>query len=155
MTTPADKRTEQYRQIHGLVRLLGMNDEAYRDMLFDRYKVRSSKDLSPGQRGALIKSLREQVHGNVAEFNDLVNRKKHMASPAQLRAIEAMWAQVSRAETPDARKKALNAFVKRLTGVDHVRWITMHDARTLIRAIKTMGAMTPEEFKQHVKTKKR
>ena len=42
MTTPADKRAEQYRQIHGLVRLLGMNDEAYRDMLRDRYQVESS-----------------------------------------------------------------------------------------------------------------
>lgn len=149
MTTPADRRAEQYRQIHGLARLLGMTDDAYRDMLFDRYSVRSCKDLSSGQRFALIKSLREQVHGNVAEFNDLVDRKKHLATPKQLRAIDAMWAKVSRATTPADRKNALNAFVKRLTGIDNVRWITMHDARTLIRAINTMGAMTPEEFNRN------
>lgn len=149
MTAPADKRAEQYRQIHGLVRLLGMNDEAYRDMLRDRYGVESSKQLSTQQRGSLIRNLREQVHGNVAEFNDLVDRKKHLATPKQLRAIDAMWAKVSRATTPADRKKALNAFVKRLTGIDNVRWITMHDARTLIRAINTMGAMTPEEFNRN------
>ena len=147
--TPADRRTQDYKTIHGLARLLGLNDEAYRDMLNDRYHVRSSKDLNPQQRFQLIKELREKVHGNVQKFNDLVERKKHLATPRQLRAIEAMWAKVSRATTAADRKKALDAFVKRLTGIDHVRWITMHDAQTLIRAIKTMGAMTPDEFKQH------
>ena len=77
MTTPADRRAEQYRQIHGLARLLGMTDDAYRDMLFDRYNVRSCKDLSSEQRFALIKSLREQVHGNVQKFSDLSARSKH------------------------------------------------------------------------------
>ncbi len=147
--TPADRRAQDFKTIHGLARLLGLNDEAYRDMLNDRYQVRSSKDLNPQQRFQLIKDLRVQVHGNVQKFNDLVERKKHLATPRQLRAIEAMWAKVSRATTAADRKKALDAFVKRLTGIDHVRWITMHDAQTLIRAIKTMGAMTPDEFKQH------
>ena len=144
MTTPADKRAEQYRQIHGLVRLLGMNDEAYRDMLRDRYQVESSKQLSTQQRSSLIKSLREQVHGKVQKFNELSGRAKHKASPAQLRAIEAMWAQVSRAETSEDRRKALNAFCKRLTGVEVVTWICKDDAKVLIKAIHVMGAQSPE-----------
>lgn len=149
MTTPADKRAEQYRQIHGLVRLLGMNDEAYRDMLRDRYQVESSKQLSTQQRSSLIKSLREQVHGKVQKFNELSGRAKHKASPAQLRAIEAMWAQVSRAETSEDRRKALNAFCKRLTGVEVVTWICKDDAKVLIKAIHAMGAHSPEEFNRN------
>ena len=149
MTTPADKRAEQYRQIHGLVRLLGMNDEAYRDMLRDRYQVESSKQLSTQQRSSLIRSLREQVHGKVQKFNELSGRAKHKASPAQLRAIEAMWAQVSRAETSEDRRKALNAFCKRLTGVEVVTWICKDDAKTLIKAIHAMGAQSPEEFNRN------
>lgn len=149
MTTPADKRAEQYRQIHGLVRLLGMNDEAYRDMLHDRYQVESSKQLSTQQRSSLIKSLREQVHGKVQKFNELSGRAKHKASPAQLRAIEAMWAQVSRAETSEDRRKALNAFCKRLTGVEVVTWICKDDAKVLIKAIHAMGAQSPEEFNRN------
>ncbi len=149
MTTPADKRAEQYRQIHGLVRLLGMNDEAYRDMLRDRYQVESSKQLSTQQRSSLIKSLREQVHGKVQKFNELSGRAKHKASPAQLRAIEAMWAQVSRAETSEDRRKALNAFCKRLTGVEVVTWICKDDAKVLIKAIHAMGAQSPEEFNKN------
>lgn len=155
MTTPADKRAEQYRQIHGLVRLLGMNDEAYRDMLRDRYQVESSKQLSTQQRSSLIKSLREQVHGKVQKFNELSGRAKHKASPAQLRAIEAMWAQVSRAETSEDRRKALNAFCKRLTGVEVVTWICKGDAKVLIKAIHAMGAQSPEEFNRNKNTNQR
>lgn len=155
MTTPVDKRAEQYRQIHGLVRLLGMNDEAYRDMLRDRYQVESSKQLSTQQRSSLIKSLREQVHGKVQKFNELSGRAKHKASPAQLRAIEAMWAQVSRAETSEDRRKALNAFCKRLTGVEVVTWICKDDAKVLIKAIHAMGAQSPEEFNRNKNTNQR
>ncbi len=155
MTTPADKRAEQYRQIHGLVRLLGMNDDAYRDMLRDRYSVESSMQLSTQQRSSLIKSLREQVHGKVQKFNELSGRAKHKASPAQLRAIEAMWAQVSRAETSEDRRKALNAFCKRLTGVEVVTWICKDDAKVLIKAIHAMGAQSPEEFNRNKNTNQR
>jgi hypothetical protein len=150
--TPADRRAQDFKVIHGLARLLGLNDEAYRDMLNDRYHVRSSKDLNPQQRFQLIKELREKVHGNVQNFNEL-GKRKFKASPKQLRAIEAMWAQVSRAETSADRRKALNAFCKRLTGVEVITWICKDDAKILIKAIQAMGAKSPEQFKQQTKNK--
>jgi len=151
--TPADRRAQDFKTIHGLARLLGLNDEAYRDMLNDRYHVRSSKELNPQQRFQLIKELREKVHGNVQKFNDLMERKKHLATPRQLRAIEAMWAQVSRASTAKDRSKALNAFCKRLTGVEVITWICKDDAKIIIKAIQAMGAKSPEQFKQQTKNK--
>ena len=150
--TPADRRAQDFKTIHGLARLLGLNDEAYRDMLNDRYHVRSSKDLNPQQRFQLIKELREKVHSNVQKFNEL-GKRKFKASPKQLRAIEAMWAQVSRAETSADRRKALNAFCKRLTGVEVITWICKDDAKILIKAIQAMGAKSPEQFKQQTKNK--
>lgn len=150
--TPADRRAQDFKTIHGLARLLGLNDEAYRDMLDDRYQVRSSKDLNPQQRFQLIKELREKVHGNVQKFNDL-GKRKFKASPKQLRAIEAMWAQVSRATNSADRRKALNAFCKRLTGVEVITWISKDDAKILIKAIQAMGAKSPEQFKQQTKNK--
>ncbi len=150
--TPADRRTQDFKTIHGLARLLGLNDEAYRDMLNDRYHVRSSKDLNPQQRFQLIKELRVQVHGNVQKFNEL-GKRKFKASPKQLRAIEAMWAQVSRASTAQDRRKALNTFCKRLTGVEVITWICKDDAKILFKAIQAMGAKSPEQFKQQTKNK--
>lgn len=150
--TPADRRAQDFKVIHGLARLLGLNDEAYRDMLNDRYHVQSSKDLNPQQRFQLIKELRVQVHGNVQKFNEL-GKRKFKASPKQLRAIEAMWAQVSRATTAKDRSKALNAFCKRLTGVEVITWICKDDAKIIIKAIQAMGAKSPEQFKQQTKNK--
>lgn len=152
MTCAADKRAQDFRQIHGLARLLGMNDDAYRDMLRDRYGVESSKDLPPQSRTALIQFLRAQVAGNARNFADLSDRAHHKATPAQLRAIEAMWAQVSRQETAKARTHALNEFCKRLTGISVLRWIGKSDAKTLIKAIHAMGAETPEQFNKKPKT---
>lgn len=150
--TPADRRAQDFKTIHGLARLLGLNDEAYRDMLNDRYHVRSSKELNPQQRFQLIKELRVQVYGNVQKFNEL-GKRKFKASPKQLRAIEAMWAQVSRASTAQDRSKALNAFCKRLTGVEVITWICKDDAKIIIKAIQAMGAKSPEQFKQQTKNK--
>ena len=150
--TPADRRAQDFKTIHGLARLLGLNDEAYRDMLDDRYHVRSSKELNPQQRFQLIKELREKVHGNVQKFNEL-GKRKFKASPKQLRAIEAMWAQVSRATNSADRRKALNAFCKRLTGVEVITWICKDDAKILFKAIQAMGAKSPEQFKQQTKNK--
>ena len=150
--TPADRRAQDFKVIHGLARLLGLNDEAYRDMLNDRYHVRSSKELNPQQRFQLIKELRVQVHGNVQKFNEL-GKRKFKASPKQLRAIEAMWAQVSRATNSADRRKALNAFCKRLTGVEVITWICKDDAKILFKAIQAMGAKSPEQFKQQTKNK--
>lgn len=148
MATPADKRAEDFRRIHGLARLLGLDDDAYRSMLMDRYGVQSSKDLPPQSRKALIRSLSQQVAGKARNFSDLSDRQKHKASPAQLRAIEAMWATVSRAKAADARRKALNAFCERLTGVSCIQWIGKSDAKTLIKAMVAMGAQSPEQFNQ-------
>lgn len=148
MKSTTDKKNEQYRCIHTLVHLLGMNDDAYRDMLFDRYGVRSSKQLSSLQRNSLIRQLRQQVHGEASQFSNFANRAKHKATPAQLRAIEAMWSQVSRAETLEARRSALNAFCKRLTGIDMIIWISKEDAKILINAMQAMGAQSPEKFNQ-------
>lgn len=146
MTTPADNRASDYRKIHGLARLLGMDDEAYRTMLKDRYGVTSSKELSPQSRAALIRSLSVQLASNARNFADLSNRTREKATPSQLRAIEAMWANVSRARTAEGRKKSLNTFCEKLTGVSCITWICKADARTLIRAISAMGANTPEQF---------
>lgn len=151
--TPADRRAADYKAIHGLARLLGLNDDAYRDLLDDRYHVRSAKELNPQQRFHLIQELRAKVHDNVQKFSELGKRKLR-ATPKQLRAIEAMWAKVSRADNSKERAKALDNFCHRLTGVMSIRWITPTDAKTLINAIQAMGAQTPEQYKQTQTTKR-
>ena len=62
-----------------------------------------------------------------------------MASPAQLRKIEAMWFDVSYAKDNEARKKGLNTLIKKVTGKDNIMFITHTDVSKVIEALKAMG----------------
>ncbi|MFA6688844.1 MAG: regulatory protein GemA [Sphaerochaetaceae bacterium] len=139
----------QYRRIHAYARLAAMDDAAYRDMLMDRYGVRSSKALSGRQRYDLEKSLESLAHGKVKKYQDLKEREDK-ATPRQLRAIEAMWASVSRMPSARERRAALDAFCFRIAGVSVLRWISKKDVRAIMAALSAMGAARPEEYvKQH------
>lgn len=140
-----DIKKGEYRRLHALANILGMDDEAYRDMLSDRYGVRSSKDLHSASRKALIRELTVQVKNESKRFSDLKERQDK-ATPAQLRAVEAMWNQVTRMETTKQKRLALDAFVNRITGIRFLMWCPKKDIRAIIKAIQAMGAITPEQF---------
>lgn len=62
----SSNRNWQLSRIHQLRRALGMDDEAYVEMLVESYGVKSSRDLQPSQRHELIGQLTEAaVRDNV------------------------------------------------------------------------------------------
>lgn len=61
-----------------------------------------------------------------------------MATPGQLRKIEAMWMGVSKMPTYPAREKALKGFLKRITGVEELRFIESWRVQKVIRAVEAM-----------------
>lgn len=136
------------RSLHAMAHLLGMDDSAYRDLLRDNYGVASSKELSNAQLQALGRSLQSQLHSNTnrKRFSDLKPRPNDKATPAQIRAIEAMWMTVSNRPTTEEKRQALNAMCHRITGIQSVRWISKRNAQDLIKAIQSMGAQTPEQY---------
>ena len=151
MTVAEEKvRKSDLAQIHSLAHLLRLNDEVYRDMLYDLFGVRSSAALKRAQRYTLIQTMRGKLGPTLQRHIDLSKRHETKATPAQLRAIEAMWSVVSRAETPEMKKVALDSFCETLVGVRFLRWIDKDDAKKLIRAIEAMEAQKPEDYnKQH------
>jgi len=70
-------------------------------------------------------------------FSDLGYRDG-MATPAQLRKIEAMWMSVSKMPNYTAKQKALKGFLKRITGVEELRFIESWQVQKVIRAIDSM-----------------
>jgi hypothetical protein len=141
-----ENRSNAYKHIHTLVHLIGMNDEAYRDMLLDRYNVKSSKELSGPQRVALIKVLETQAKEVVLKRQAEYQKSTSMATASQIRAIEAMWMGISRMPTREAKKEALNHFCKRITGIAFIGWLNKKSAHKLIKAIQQMGAKSPAQF---------
>jgi hypothetical protein len=70
-------------------------------------------------------------------FSDLGYRDG-MATPAQLRMIEAIWIDVSRMPNYAAKQKALKGFLRRITGVEELRFVEGWMVRKIITAIQHM-----------------
>jgi phage gp16-like protein len=134
-------------RIHSLAAMIPLDDGEYRDMLYDLYGKRSSKQLTKLQQNELCDLLQKRANAkNGRKWSEPKRRNPMMATPKQLRALEAMWAGVSRAETAEARERALQKFCKRIAGIDHPKWLKKTDIRKMFRALEEMGAATPEQY---------
>ena len=142
--------TKKQRQEIGYMRkILGLNEDTYREMLGDFGGAKSSKDLTESDAKIFLNSLRDkgkqigvfkpvkQYIFQKYKYNDLGERDG-MASPSQLRKIEAMWYQVSHQTDDISRQKALNYFTKRLTGKENLKFLENKDAHILIKALDAM-----------------
>ena len=142
--------TSAQRQKIGYMRkLLGINEDTYREILFQYNGAESSKDLSVYDANILLNQLRDKAKEaglfdpkasttmKQYKYNNL-GWRANRATPAQLRKIEAMWFDVSYAKNDEARQKGLNTMVKKITGKDNINFITANDVKKVIKAITEM-----------------
>jgi hypothetical protein len=146
----------QIKKIHTLLSKLKMPDDEYRYLLSD-YWVETSKKLSYSEAQELIGKLEKiavekgvwSQYGNRGKrrYEDLKDRHG-MASPKQLRKIEAMWKDVSYTHKQDERARALRKFIFRIAGVDDMRMLESKQASKIIEALQNMkhkhGAVSKE-----------
>lgn len=138
--------SQQIKKIHTLISKLRMSDNDYRLMLSD-YWVDTSKDLNYEEAEDLISKLEKEAiskglwsrysQRGKMRYEDVGNRPG-MASPKQLRMIEAMWKDASYMHDPTKRQIALRHFIFRITGKDDLRFLASVDARKVIEAIGRM-----------------
>lgn len=137
----------QIKKIHALKGALAMDDDTYRAVLAGQFNTTSSKNLTADQAHNLIADLEqkavaggkwEQRAGRQKKFDDLDSRSGAMASPPQLRKIEAQWAEVTRATTPEDSKRALRHFLERLAKVSDLRFLDALGAGKVINALTVM-----------------
>lgn len=127
-------------------KLLNLGEDLYRELL-SQFGVETSKDLTSQQIEELTSQLRNnaQVQGLYRtkpsfikyKYNNLGNREG-MASPAQLRKIEVMWKNVSRQKNDKDRESALQTMIKKITGKDHINFLTPVDVRKVIKTFENM-----------------
>lgn len=141
---------EQRKKIGCLRKLLGLKDDLYREMLFERFNAVSSTKLTISQANEFYKELKKKAieEGLIKprsinafqkyNYNNLNNRDSDMATPKQLRMIEAMWSEVSRIQNTKDRKTALNTFINRICGVENIRFLKKSAVAKIIKAIKSM-----------------
>lgn len=142
---------KQIRKIHALKNRLGWTDEQYRQYLMtegDGFAV-SCKDLSEAEAERLIRKMelaasakgvwKRYIGDSKGQKYDELGDRPGMASPKQLRMIEAMWADVSKyRRNPEARERALRYFLHHITGVDNLRFLESWHVKKVIKALEKM-----------------
>lgn len=140
----------QIKAIHAVINKLGLDDDAYRELLKGRYNAKSCKDLSWRQAEELLESLNGKPSPSapsrrtkVLKYTDMDGRPG-FASGAQLRLIDAMFAQITRAEGEEAIEKALNSFCNRILHVAGLRMVKGWQVEKIVKALEGMGAVKKE-----------
>jgi hypothetical protein len=136
---------QQIKLIHTLKSKLKLSDEEYRLRLSD-YWVNTSKNLSYDEAEDFITKLKKEAiekgvwtnrFNRSSRFNELAGREG-MATPAQLRMIEAMWKKVSYTHDPAKRQSALRKILFRIAKVEDLRFLRSKDVSKIVNAFKNM-----------------
>lgn len=133
----------QVKKIHTLKSLLDVREETYRRML-GNYNVATSKALTFKQADELIqlferfateKGLWENYDGK----HEKLSCRTGMATPAQLRMIEGIWAELY-PETEKKRAAALRTYLFRFFKVSDLRFLDAEKVNKVLHALKQMQA---------------
>lgn len=138
---------KQKALIHQITGLLGIPKELYKEMLQSRYGVDSSKNLTYKQATEFITLIKKDAidaglwesHDpfNKHKFNNLAGRED-MATPKQLRMIQAMWKDYSKLDDKEAREKAFRAFISKRFNLSDMKFIDKKSASKIIFALEKM-----------------
>lgn len=150
MLNTADKQINagQIKKIHALKNALKLTEEEYRSTLAVNFNVASSKLLTAEQADSLITALEaDAIRQDVwtkfegkKRFENLGDRPG-MASPAQLRKIEALWKDYTiDIKDPKKRAKALRTFLDRHFKVSDLRFLDTIMTRKVIHTLNHMVA---------------
>lgn len=136
----------QKAKIHIAKAQLNLSDEQYRDILSgfinqDGKPCNSCTELNFDQAEDLLRLFerigwKKQRKGIHLKYEVFANRDSKFATPKQMRNIDALWntSDKVREKTDDA----MNKFIKRISGVDHISFLLAEDVHKVIRAIKQL-----------------
>lgn len=138
---PITKR--QIKLIHILKSEIGFSDEIYRGALYEAFGVTTCKDLTESQAAGVIEYFEQEAsrsgdrNKKTERYYSAFGQRPEHATPRQLKYINDLWNQVSRAK-PDRREAALRKFLMRQAGVMDLRFLKRTAATKVISALKAM-----------------
>ena len=130
----------QIKKIHTLKSVLHLDDDLYIEMLMS-FGVQSSKNLTTTEASIFLDILEKKaVLTNIWEkrnqkYDDLNIRDEDMATPPQLRKIEAMWRDICYIDSPEFAKQSLRKFLQNKFKIADIKFLTKKKAVKVIRAI--------------------
>jgi len=147
---------KQIVKIHILAKHLALDEDTYRDVLGKLTGKRSCRDLSWAEASRVIAYLekvspRRPRAERPRRWDDLGEFRPGMASPAQLRLIEALWKEIAFSDP----KATLRKFLFKRWTVSDLRFLTERQAYEAIEAIKAireryLGRRTKDGTGEHI-----
>lgn len=129
-----DVRRRELAMIHIAKKQLGMAEESYRAILWTIARVESAGDLDWAGRKQLLEHLKKC--GFKARPPKRAGGREVEESP-QAKMIVALWLELHNAGVvKDPSDRALNRWVKRMTGVDSLRWLKPQQMNSVVEALK-------------------
>lgn len=129
----------QIKIIHTLKNKLCLDDDLYRDMLAS-FDVCSSKDLTETEAKIFIQILNDKVKilksRIIRKYDDFAGRDDSMATPQQMRKIEAVWSDICKFKDRSQQARTLRRFTRRQYKVDDIRFLSKKQASKYIVALE-------------------
>lgn len=141
----ADIKKRETRLIKIAQRELGIDDDTYRAMLWAVARVKSASDLDWTGRKKVLDHLK------ASGFKVRKAPANRNASEPTYRKIRSLWSEMHAAGiiTHDS-DSAVQAYIKRLTGVDDFIFLNGHQISTVIESLKLWEKRVTREKSQAV-----
>jgi hypothetical protein len=148
----------QIKKIHALKNALKIDDDEYRKLIHvNFYPAISSKELSFEQAEIFIENLKRMaIEKDVwkdykgKDAYEELNHREGMAAPAQLRMIEVLWKDVSKARNEEKRKRYLRGWLLKYFNVSDLRFLDDVTVHKVIHALKQIKERKyPESLESH------
>lgn len=130
------RRKAELAKIHVAKKKLALDDDTYRSMLVKVTGRDSAGDLSQAQRTKVLDHLKTLGFKDDKRPHPRAGTRPADASPEGAK-IRALWlALFQLGEVQDSREAAIDAYVKRMTGKDALRFVSSQ--RDVAKVIKTL-----------------
>jgi len=136
----ADSRRKRLIQlIHVGRSKIGLADDNYRALLEGVTGKSSSADMTVAELETVLQTMRKLgfVAAGSGEEKGLAVRPENVgdASPRQIYYIKGLWALASRKKS----EESLKAIIKRIAGVDDIRFVPKRSASAVILALRDIA----------------
>lgn len=126
-------KSKYIKLIHIAKSQLNLDDDTYRHLLLNITKKTSTKDMTVWELEKILNHLKSKG------FKVKSSKKtgKITATEPVHKKIRSLWLELADAgEIKNRSEKAINSYVKRITGVEVMDWITQKQAMVVIESLK-------------------
>ncbi|EMK8626509.1 regulatory protein GemA [Salmonella enterica subsp. enterica serovar Newport] len=129
------ERGKLIQLIHVAKNKLGIDTDTYRQMLVSITRITSTSTMNPGQLNKVLNAMKAK--GFRVKPASKAQTSRPLVDTPQVKKLRALWLEMHVSGiVRDSSETALQAWVKRETGVDRLQWLEPEQASHCIEKLK-------------------